>query len=224
MPSLPLGQMDATEWLRGLPSGSVDLIVTDPPYSSLEKHRKIGTTTRLKKAWFDVVPNEYFEEWLRQAYRVLAADSHCYVMCDWETALVLTPMAKEAGFTCWTPIVWDKVAIGMGYHYRQQYELILFLEKGKRKLNDLGIGNVLSEKRLKGSNYPTQKPVALLKILIEQSTTQGERVCDPFMGSGSAGEAALSCGREFWGCDTAADAVALATERLRHVRAEDPHT
>lgn len=43
-----LQQADALDWLRELPSESVDLIVTDPPYESLEKHRKVETTTRLK--------------------------------------------------------------------------------------------------------------------------------------------------------------------------------
>ena len=47
-PSCSLSNRDAIEWLRTLPSASVDLIVTDPPYESLEKHRAVGTTTRLK--------------------------------------------------------------------------------------------------------------------------------------------------------------------------------
>ena len=42
-----LSQGDAVEWLRSLPAESVDLVITDPPYESLEKHRAIGTTTRL---------------------------------------------------------------------------------------------------------------------------------------------------------------------------------
>ena len=39
---------DAVTWLRELPTGSIDLVITDPPYESLEKHRAVGTTTRLK--------------------------------------------------------------------------------------------------------------------------------------------------------------------------------
>ncbi|MCZ8659771.1 site-specific DNA-methyltransferase, partial [Escherichia albertii] len=63
-----LNQLDAVEWLKTLPSGSVDLFVTDPPYESLEKHRKIGTTTRLKVSksssneWFAIFPNSRFGE------------------------------------------------------------------------------------------------------------------------------------------------------------------
>jgi site-specific DNA-methyltransferase (adenine-specific) len=48
MVKVVLHQGDAICWLRELPDASVDLIVTDPPYESLEKHRAIGTTTRLK--------------------------------------------------------------------------------------------------------------------------------------------------------------------------------
>ena len=39
---------DAVDWLRGQPAESIDLLVTDPAYESLEKHRAVGTTTRLK--------------------------------------------------------------------------------------------------------------------------------------------------------------------------------
>jgi hypothetical protein len=45
--SFQVANADAVTWLRDLPDGSVDLVVTDPPYESLEKHRSVGTTTRL---------------------------------------------------------------------------------------------------------------------------------------------------------------------------------
>ena len=70
-------QKDAIEWLTALPDQSIDLMITDPPYESLEKHRSVGTTTRLKQSkgssnqWFDIFPNERFESLLTQAYRVL---------------------------------------------------------------------------------------------------------------------------------------------------------
>ena len=64
LPTFQLHQQDAVDWLRSLPDASVDLIVTDPPYESLEKHRRIGTTTRLKNSkassnvWFQIFPND----------------------------------------------------------------------------------------------------------------------------------------------------------------------
>jgi len=211
--------LDAIEWLNKLPSGSVDLIITDPPYESLEKHRKIGTTTRLKNSkassnqWFEIFPNDRFEELLLEFYRVLAKNRHFYLFCDQETMFVLKPIAEKVGFKFWKPIVWDKVSIGMGYHYRARYEFILFFEKGKRKLNDLSIPDVLTAKRI-WRGYPTEKPTELSSILINQSTEKDEIVIDPFCGAGFVGVASQKLGRKFRGNDICLEAVELTKKRL----------
>ena len=126
---------------------------------------------------------------------------------------IAKPLAEAAGFKFWKPLVWDKKTIGMGYHYRARCEFILFFEKGKRKLRDLGIADVIEQPRiLRG--YPTEKPVAVSQILISQSSSMGDTVIDPFAGSGSVGVAALNLGRRFLGNDIAEDAIKLATQRL----------
>jgi DNA modification methylase len=107
-------ERDAVEWLCGLPDESVDLVVTDPPYESLEKHRAIGTTTRLKHSkassndWFRIFPNARFPELFREVYRVLSRDRHFYLFSDAETMFVVKPIAEAAGFKFWKPLVWDK--------------------------------------------------------------------------------------------------------------------
>jgi site-specific DNA-methyltransferase (adenine-specific) len=211
---------DAVEWLRRLPDECVDLFVTDPPYESLEKHRAIGTTTRLKHSkassndWFRIFPNSRFPELFRELYRTLARDRHFYLFSDAETMFVAKPAAEAAGFRFWKPLVWDKCALGMGYHYRCRYEFVLFFEKGKRRLSDLSIPDIISHPRVH-RGYPTEKPSAVSEVLIRQSTQPGEIVADPFMGSGSAGVAALSLGRRFVGTDISRGAIELSTERLR---------
>lgn len=217
--SYALASADAVEWLRSLESGSIDLIVTDPAYESLEKHRAIGTTTRLKHSkassndWFQIFPNSRFPELFVELYRVLRKDAHLYLFCDAETMFVAKPIAEQAGFKFWKPIIWDKCAIGMGYHYRSRYELVLFFEKGKRKLNDLGIADIIAHKRIRGG-YPAEKPSAVSEILIRQSSEPGELVIDPFMGSGSVGVAAIAQQRSFMGTDVCAEAVAATDRRL----------
>jgi site-specific DNA-methyltransferase (adenine-specific) len=202
---------DAIDMLSELPRASVDLIVTDPAYESLEKHRAIGTTTRLKGAWFPIFPNARFPEFFAEAFRVLKQNTHLYVYCDQETMFQIKPLGEAAGFRFWKPLIWDKVTIGMGYHYRCTYETILFFEKGKRKLRNLGISDVIHEKRVTGG-YPTEKPVRTSEVLIEQSSAPGEVVVDSFMGSGSVGEAALKLGRRFIGGDIK---ITDATTRLQ---------
>ncbi len=217
--------LDAVEWLRAQPSESVDLLVTDPAYESLEKHRAVGTTTRLKHSkassndWFRVFPNDRFPELFAEAFRVLKRNTHFYLFCDAETMFIAKPEAERAGFRFWKPIVWDKKTIGMGYHYRARYEFILFFEKGKRRLNDLGVADVITVPRVH-RGYPAEKPPAVSAVLIEQSSARGELVADPFMGSGSVGVAAIEAGRRFAGTDLNPEAVRLTTERLHALAAD----
>lgn len=210
---------DAKDFLLSLEDESIDLMITDSAYESLEKHRKKGTTTRLKESkgssnkWFDVVPNSYFEDFFKISYQKMKNNTHLYFFCDQETMFAVKPMAEAAGFKFWKPIVWDKKKIGMGYHYRARYEFILFFEKGKRKLNSLSIPDVLEVPRVL-NGYPTEKPVELCEILVNQSSKPGELVVDPFVGSGSTGCAAIRNSRRFLGCDADKDAAAFATARL----------
>src|SRR3982751_3086865 len=180
-----LSTADAVGWLRTLPTESIDALITDPAYESLEKHRAIGTTTRLKHSkassndWFTVFPNARFRELFAEAFRVLKPNTHLYLFCDAETMFVAKPEAERAGFKFWKPLVWDKKTIGMGYHYRARYEFILFFEKGKRRLADLGIADVITAPRIH-RGYPAEKPPAVSEVLIRQSSAAGELVADPF--------------------------------------------
>ena len=218
-PAYGVSHGDAVAFLRTLATESVDLVVTDPAYESLEKHRARGTTTRLKHSkassndWFSIFPNSRFGELFREVHRVLRPNTHFYLFCDQETMFVAKPIAEEAGFRFWKPIVWDKVAIGMGYHYRSRYELILFFEKGKRKLLDLSTPDIITERRIRGG-YPAEKPSAVAEVLIRQSSLPGDLVVDPFSGSGSTGVAAVREGRHFLGTDLCREAVAIAGRRL----------
>jgi site-specific DNA-methyltransferase (adenine-specific) len=214
-----VNQSDAVEWLRSLAADSIDLVITDPPYESLEKHRAIGTTTRLKHSksssndWFQIFPNDRFEELFVEIHRVLKRDRHFYLFCDAETMFVAKPIAEAVGFKFWKPLVWDKEKIGMGYHYRSRHEFVLFFEKGKRKLNDLGVPDVLAFPRVR-NGYPTEKPVGISEVLVTQSTQPGELVIDPFMGSGSVGVAAVKQQRRFWGNDISDESLQIAHQRL----------
>lgn len=214
-----LVRQDAVEWLSRLAPNSVDLVITDPPYESLEKHRAVGTTTRLKHSkassndWFQIFPNRRFPELFAQVARVLKKDRHFYLFCDQETMFEIKPLAVEAGFKFWKPLVWDKQKIGMGYHYRSRYEFILFFEKGKRKLTNLATPDILSFPRI-FRGYPTEKPAELAEVLVQQSSAPGDIVVDPFCGSGSSGVAALRHARHFIGSDICDEALAISRERL----------
>jgi site-specific DNA-methyltransferase (adenine-specific) len=129
----------------------------------------------------------------------------------------MKPIGEKVGFKFWKPLIFDKEIIGQGYHYRARYEMILFFEKGKRKLNDLSIPDILSEKRVL-NGYPTEKPVKLLETLIKQSSNEGNIVLDPFMGSGSTAEACLNTNRDFIGCDISEKSYETVVNRIKGIK------
>lgn len=218
--SCVLGVGDAVDYLMEIPDDVVDLVITDPSYESLEKHRDHGSTTRLSRSkassndWFQIFPNSRLGSLFTEIYRILKPNSHFYIFCDSETMFVMKPIGEKVGFKFWKPIVWDKVRIGMGYHYRCRYEFILFFEKGKRKLKDLSVPDILIASRIVGG-YPTEKPVEIVEKLIHQSSDEGGLVCDPFCGSGSVAVAAIKNSRRFTGCDLAEKAIRITEERVR---------
>lgn len=234
---------DALQCMYLLPDDSVDLVVTDPAYESLnkwrdskariEKYESDKAAGKLKgkriprlREWFDVVPNSYFFEFFHELYRVLAPNSHAYIFCDDETSDVYRLAIEGTGFHWWRRVVWDKVYRGQGYNYALRHEFVVYLAKGKRKLNSLKHESVIQCPRVKKSDlgrqpYPTEKPVSLLRTLIENSSEEGQLVLDPFAGSGSTGAAALASRRQFLGFDTSLKAIRLMQERLSLTEAEE---
>jgi site-specific DNA-methyltransferase (adenine-specific) len=152
---------DAIDLLQSLPDESIDLCIFDAAYESLEKWRKMGTTTRLKQSksssnkWFQTFPNNRFPLFFIELFRVMKKGTFVYAFCDEETRNIMTtgfsPQAPEltelidagysganspllgAGFKYWKSLVWDKVHRGMGYHFPAQHEYIIMAEKVLRK-------------------------------------------------------------------------------------------
>jgi len=204
-------QQDALEFLATVPNDSVDVIITDPPYWTLDRWRNIGTTTRLgghrnkarqrDEMWFSTVDRDYLWRTFLELDRVLRLDGHLYIFCDDQISYILQGWLMEARdehrFGGCHLLVWDKETPGMGYHYRRRYEFIVFAWREKRsekeggyvpgfrprRLANLGTPDILTAKRIVGG-YPTEKPPALVQTLIMQSARVGNTLLDPFAGSG----------------------------------------
>ena len=149
---------------------------------------------------------------------MLKRNTHFYLFCDAETMFVAKPEAERAGFKFWKPLVWDKKTIGMGYHYRARYEFILFFEKGKRRLNDLGIADVII-----GAAHPSRLSGREAAGGL-RGADQPELACrassSPIRSWDRAASASRRCrlGRRFRGTDLNPEAVRLTADRLRAVR------
>ena len=216
---------DALVAIKNIPNNSIDLIFTDPPYWTLNKWREIGTTTRLggnrdenkrdTSKWFKTIDESELFEFMCECFRVLKMDRHACIMCDGQTLKWVLGYAEESGFNYYKPIVWDKVSIGMGYHFRCKHEYIVLLDKGKnRKPKNLSLSDIITIPMIKGG-YPTEKPIELSKIFISEFTDENDIILDPFMGSGSTIIAAKELKRDYIGFDINEEAYKIVEQRIK---------
>jgi hypothetical protein len=184
-----------------------DLLVTDPPYGQEFVSGRAGGK------WgglFGDDDKDGVQERLAHALKGLRRNRHVYIF---KGGLDLSALPL-CGFA---EIIWDKQVIGMGdlsAPWGPQHETIAFATYQISKANrEGGCGN-LSARLRKGSvirsirphsgrvkHHPTEKPVDILRQLIESSSVMGETVYDPFAGSGSTLVAAYLEGREAVGCE-----------------------
>jgi len=223
---ISLFQDDSINFLKNLPSNSVDVIITDPAYSGMNQRLKLGRGKIIgeyKKAgengakWFEEFHDteENYKAFLQECYRVLKNNRHIYIMFDSYSLLSLAPIVRDV-FEVKNVLCWDKVNIGLGHYFRRRHEFILFASKGKRKLTSKSIPDVWKIKRVVRMQYPTQKPTEVFELMLKGSSEKDFVVCDPFIGSGSSAIAAIKSGCKFLGCDISQKAVSFSKERINH--------
>ena len=206
---MSLIEADARTLLERIPDRSIDLVVTDPPYVF---DRRGGAGINAFQEWFPELADEEWPRIFEQLYRVLRGNRHAYVFADRRVRDLFQAAAVDAGFKVRGPLIWDKLSIGPGGTWRPSYEFILWLTKGTpRRGAHRNRRDVLQAPRIRGG-YPTEKPVLVLRSLIEQGSRPGELVLDPFCGSGNVGKAARELSRR---CLLGDVDAAAAAARLR---------
>lgn len=199
---------DSIEFMKRLPDECVDLIVTDPPYPTTKRGGTGNSGGMCKKKEFsqgkvfkhnNIKPQEYIPE----LYRVLKEGSHFYIMTNHVNLIEMLNVATDCGFHFIKSLIWNKGNKIMGQAYMSQFEYILFFRKGKfKKINNCGTSDILDvpnkkTKGLDGKNlHDTEKPVELMKILIDNSSNEGDIVFEPFGGIGSTAIACVELNRK----------------------------
>ena len=236
----PTAEIEHADWLefaRGLPPGSVDLVYADPPFNTGKTQR--ASAGAYEDAWPDIAS---WVAWLRERVEAtipaLKPTGSILLHVDWRTShharLVLDEVLGPDRFV--NHLVW---AYGLGgsspRRFARKHDDILFYAldpdryffdppmvpatsqrmKGEMKkatdvLDIPAINNMAAER----CGYPTQKPLALLDLLVRACCPEGGVVLDPCCGSGTALVAAAGAGRRGMGCDLNPDAVRIARGRL----------
>ena len=219
---------DVLELMKTMSDESIDLIVTDPPYKVTARGNagnsggmmqdKLSMQGKIFKH-NDIKPSEYIPEF----YRLLKDGSHCYIMTNHVNLHEMLNVAKESGFHFIKSLVWNKGNKIMGQYYMSQFEYILFFRKGRgKKINKCGTADILEipNKKTKGEDgkniHDTEKPVELMKVLIENSSNIDEVVFEPFMGVGSTIMACIELDRKYIGCEIDEKYYNIAKNRIEN--------
>jgi len=219
--------MDCLEGMKQIPDGSIDLIVTDPPYKTTARGNAGNSGGMLqkdinKKGMVFEHNNCDIEQYLPEFYRVLKDGSHCYIMCNHTNLVHFLKVIDDSQFHFIKSLIWDKRNKIMGTFYMNCFEYILFLRKGTAKpINDCGCGDLLSVPNIKDKNrdgeniHDSQKPITLMQILIENSSQTGDLVLEPFIGSGTTAIACNRSKRHYIGFEIDKGYFDMATRRIK---------
>lgn len=205
-------QAQTQQWHEGdwrthidtLSDDSVALVLTDPPYGiDYQSGRYVS------RKGFDKIKNDGQEEALGEiklcfeALRPkLKADARVFCFCDESMRQKIWDVLTDLGYIKRKTAYWAKNEQGPGdlNDLAPQVEEIVHVTRGTPTLYQR-ISNLLSYPRIKKPVHPNEKPIDLLKALIEATTVEGDLVADPFAGVASTLVAAKELKRTYWGCE-----------------------
>jgi site-specific DNA-methyltransferase (adenine-specific) len=211
---------DCLDVLRTLPDNSVDSVVTDPPYGIDYQSAWRTAEKRKPKIANDETP---FIWWLYDAARVMREGAALACFCEWRHEEKFRMAIECAGLTIRSQCIWDRDWHGMGdlkSSFSPCHDIIWFATKGKGfAFPKKRPSSVLRYRRVSPDAllHPNEKPVELLRDLVQSITPPKGIVLDPFAGSGSTLVAAMLEGLNFIGIEREAEYVEIAKARVAHV-------
>ena len=231
-----IDNIDCLEGLKDVPDESVDLVLTDPPYSSggaFSGDRRSRTSIKYTDTDFngaaklpdfsgDNMDQRGFMEFTRQVFakcrEKTKPEGAIAVFIDWRNLPALCDSLQAAGWVWRGIAVWNKPnGRPQKGRFRNEFEFIVWGSNGPMPF-DRGVGclpgyycypNVNSKERM----HQTEKPLQLITDLLE-IVPQGAVVLDPFMGSGTTAEACVRTGRNYIGFELDKQYDAIAEQRV----------
>jgi len=235
MGEITLHKGDCLEKMKQIPSSSVDLILTDPPYNlgNFMKNR----STNLKKmrdnffgaaGWDDLEYDDWakhMDGFFKESVRTLRNGGSMIVFMSIIKVETIIRLAEQNGLYYKTTGIWHKLnpmPRNMNLHFVNSTEAwVYFTYKTKtgtfnndgKIVHDFYQSAAASNGEKKAGKHPTQKPVQLMEHFISLLSCEGDMVMDPFMGSGSTAVAAQRLGRNFIGIEFNEKYFDIAHER-----------
>ena len=206
---------DCLEYMRTMPAGSVDAVVTDPPYGI------DGGKGRINQERGKGNYSGYFEDTPEYIKRVVVPIiKACIDICG---CVIVTPGNKNFSaypqpdsFGCF----YQPAAVGLQVFGNLDAQPIFYYGKNASKRN-MGVpcSYTLTEQPEK-NGHPCVKPIKAWTRLIINNTLPGQTVFDPFMGSGTTALACYNQERNFIGCEIDPGYFAIAQRRIERAQAQ----
>lgn len=224
---------DCLDLLRKLPSGSVDAVVTDPPYSSGGQFRgdrtqrvdtKYVQTESVATCRSDFSGDNRDQRsfltwcslWMSEAHRVTRPGGVFLSFTDWRQLPTMTDAVQCGGWVWRNLVTWWKPGVRMQRgRFSSSAEYVIYSSRGVPRDGEASPQNVLSFAPVFGTDkeHIAEKPVELLDAILGV-VPRGAVVLDPFCGSGTTGVACVQTGRNFIGFEIDPAYCEIARRRI----------
>lgn len=231
-----LYQADCLEAMRKIPSGSVDLILTDPPYNlGIFMQQRGPNLNKMRENHFAYSGwdnlefdrwKEVMDEFLSECHRVLKRRGALLIFMSVIKVETIINLAVSHKFYYKTVGTWHKqnpMPRNMNLHFLNSTESWLyFINNGTtgtfnnegKPIHDFIETATISQSERRHGKHPTQKPLKVMQHFINLLSNKGDVVLDPFMGSGTTGVAAIEAGRKFIGIEISPSYFSIALKRI----------
>lgn len=201
---------DCFNIIAQMPNDYLDLVIVDPPYGDGIGYGRNGKEILNNED--DAINYRFLDAILPK----MKQDTSLYLFSNHKFCFQIKEYAIANGYNYRMLCVLVKNNIGMGYGFRNQYEVCLVLEKGKAKYNCKDVSNVWKMKHIQhdDNSHPHQKDYDIIRKIILHSSNEGDLIFDGFMGSFSTAIACHKEKRNFLGTELDAKWHALGQRKL----------
>ena len=212
---------DCLEGMKRIPDGSVDLIVTDPPYlMNYKTGRRKDKTHRFNDVILNDDNEQLITDYVKECYRIMKDDTAMYLFCS-SNKVDFFKKELEKVFSIKNMIIWVKnnhTAGDLESAFGRKYEIVFLVNKGQRKFNGERLTDIWEFPRVSGDGqlHQNQKPIELIKRCIEKHSDVDDVVFDGFMGSGTTAAAALDTNRNYIGFELDEYYFNVAEKRIKN--------
>ena len=217
---------DSLQFMKEISANSVDAIITDPPYN-ISRDNNFTTMGRAGIDFGEWDKDFDLTSWIKVAEPLLKKGGNIVIFNSWKNMTNITKSLEENGFEVKDLIRWKKTNAmprNRDRRFITDYEVAVWAVKkgGKWTFNRLSdtyeipeiVGGLTPKSEKIEGGHPTQKPIYVMKWLIERLTNEGDVVLDPFMGSGTTGVACKNLNRKFIGVELDENYYNIAYNRI----------